>query len=205
MNDQNLVAEIRRSSKISSMRTFLGISIPDEVKEQLTSICYGLPDIKWVDEENFHITLVFLGEQTQEEVDRISDFCSEISVSNFDLELRSVGVFGKQKSPSILFAEVKQNPHLLQLQKILDSGLRKRGIQPERQEYHPHVTIGRFKNFYNAKISPYLEEFSDFSSSSFAVSEFHIYSSRSSANGPIYRIEESFSLLPSYKDYGKTN
>ncbi|PJZ61129.1 RNA 2',3'-cyclic phosphodiesterase [Leptospira adleri] len=186
------------------MRTFLGISIPDGVKEQLTSICYGLPDVKWVAEENFHITLVFLGEQNFEDVDRISEFCSKISISDFDLELHSVSFFGKQKSPSILFAGVERNPALIQLQKALDSGLRKRGFSPERQDYHPHVTIGRFKNARAEKISIYLEEFSNFSSSRFSVSEFHIYSSKSSADGPIYTIEESFSLFPSYKNYGKT-
>ncbi|MBM9579107.1 RNA 2',3'-cyclic phosphodiesterase [Leptospira sp. 201903070] len=186
------------------MRTFLGISIPDEVKEQLTSICYGLPDIKWVREENFHITLVFLGEQGSDDIDRISEFCSRISLPDFDLRLQSVGFFGKQKSPSILFANVEKNSNLLQLQKTLDSGLRKRGFNPERQEYHPHVTIGRFKNANGERISLYLEEFTGFSSSRFPVLEFHIYSSKSSSDGPIYTIEESFSLLPSYRDYGKT-
>ncbi|MBM9499278.1 RNA 2',3'-cyclic phosphodiesterase [Leptospira sp. 201903071] len=185
------------------MRTFLGISIPDGVKEQLTSICFGLPDIKWVSDENFHITLVFLGEQNSEDVERISEFCSEISLPDFDLELRSVGFFGKQKSPSILFANVEKNLTLLQLQKTLDSGLRKRGFNPERQDYHPHVTMGRFKNTNLDRISLYLEEFSGFSSSRFPVLEFHIYSSKSSSDGPTYTIEESFSLFPSYKNYGK--
>ncbi|AOP35815.1 2'-5' RNA ligase [Leptospira tipperaryensis] len=185
------------------MRTFLGISIPDAVKEQLTSICYGLPDIKWVREENFHITLVFLGEQNSDDIDRISEFCSGISLPDFELELKSVGFFGKQKSPSILFANVEQNPTLFQLQKTLDSGLRKLGFSPERQDYHPHVTIGRFKTTHGGKISLYLEEFSNFSSSRFSISEFHIYSSKSSSDGPIYTIEESFSLFPSYKNYGK--
>ncbi|EKN97715.1 LigT-like phosphoesterase domain protein [Leptospira interrogans serovar Pomona str. Pomona] len=46
------------------MRTFLGISIPEEIKEQLTSICYGLPDIRWVPKENFHITLELVPKPT---------------------------------------------------------------------------------------------------------------------------------------------
>ncbi|EMM85787.1 2'-5' RNA ligase [Leptospira santarosai str. 2000027870] len=182
------------------MRTFLGISIPEEVKEQLTSICYGLPDVRWVLKENFHITLVFLGEQSDEQLNILSDFCSRISFPEFDLNLKSVGTFGKQKSPSILFAALNFSPELLQLQKTLDSGTRRLGLSPDRQEYLPHLTIGRFKNSNGTRVRTYLEEFAGFSSSHFTVSEFHIYSSKTFSEGPIYSIEESFSLLPSHKN-----
>ncbi|WP_061245095.1 RNA 2',3'-cyclic phosphodiesterase [Leptospira noguchii] len=181
------------------MRTFLGISIPEEIKDELISICYGIPDIRWVPKENFHITLVFLGEQSAERLDILSDFCSEISFTEFDLGLKSVGTFGKQKSPSILFAAVKPSVELLQLHKSLDSGIRKLGFSIDRQNYQPHLTIGRFKNSNETRVTTYLEEFANFVSSNFKVSEFHIYSSKTSSNGPVYSIEESFSLLPSYK------
>ncbi|EMJ98000.1 RNA 2',3'-cyclic phosphodiesterase [Leptospira alstonii] len=183
------------------MRTFLGISIPEEVKEQLTSICFGLPDVRWVPKENFHVTLVFLGEQSADRIDVLSDFCSRISFPEFDLSLKSVGTFGKQKSPSILFAALNPSPELLQLRKTLDSGTRRLGLSPDRQDYHPHLTIGRFKNSNGTRVSTYLEEFSDFTSSNFRVSEFHIYSSKTFSDGPFYSIEESFSLLPSYKNH----
>ncbi|EKR64154.1 MULTISPECIES: RNA 2',3'-cyclic phosphodiesterase [Leptospira] len=181
------------------MRTFLGISIPEEVKEQLTSICYGLPDVRWVLKENFHITLVFLGEQSNEQVDILSEFCSQISFPEFDLNLKSVGTF-ERKSPSILFTTLNFSPELLQFQKTLDSGARRLGLSPDRQEYRPHLTIGRFKNSNKTRILEYLEEFADFASSNFRVSEFHIYSSKTFSDGPVYSIEESFSLLPSYKN-----
>ncbi|XDD50331.1 RNA 2',3'-cyclic phosphodiesterase [Leptospira sp. WS92.C1] len=178
------------------MRTFLGISIPEDVKGQLTSICYGLPDVRWVPEENFHITLVFLGEQSPEQIETLSEFCSKVSHPEFHLSLSSVGTFGKQKSPSILFADILSSPELSHLQKILDSGLRRLGFTPDRQDYHPHLTIGRFKNSNESRILMYLEEFSNFSSSDFRVSEFHIYFSRNRSDGPVYTIQESFSLLP---------
>lgn len=184
------------------MRTFLGIAVPEEVREQLTSICFGLPDVRWVSEENFHITLVFLGELSEEQLDVLSEFCSQVSFPEFHLNLKSVGTFGKQKSPSILFADVNSSAELLQLQKILDSGIRRLGLKPDRQDYHPHITIGRFKNSNETRVLTYLEEFSGFVSSSFSVSEFHIYSSKTFSDGPIYSVEESFSLLPSYKNYG---
>ncbi|EQA64729.1 2'-5' RNA ligase-like protein [Leptospira alexanderi serovar Manhao 3 str. L 60] len=91
------------------MRTFLGISIPEEVKEQLTSICYGLPDVRWVLRENFHITLVFLGDQSNEQVDTLSEFCSQISFPEFDLNLQSVGTFGK-KNPLRFFLQLSIFP-----------------------------------------------------------------------------------------------
>ncbi|TGK28089.1 RNA 2',3'-cyclic phosphodiesterase [Leptospira gomenensis] len=180
------------------MRIFLGISVPEEVKEQLVRICYGLPDIRWVLPENFHVTLLFLGEQSREQVDVVSDFCSTIASPSFRLNLQSVGTFEKQKSPSILFAKVLLNEELVKLQKKLDSGIRKLGFAPERQEYRPHLTLGRFKNSNGLRVAAYLEEFSGFTSSEFYVSEFHIYSSRTFSEGPVYSIEESFSLLPSY-------
>ncbi|EPG73614.1 2'-5' RNA ligase [Leptospira fainei serovar Hurstbridge str. BUT 6] len=175
------------------MRIFLGISLPDRVREVLAGICYGLEGARWVSPENFHITLVFLGEISPDKVEQVHEICASIVVKPFSVSLNGLGWF-RQKSPSILYVRVDRSVELQELQKTLESGCRRFGFSVEKREYVPHVTIGRLRDVAQGKAMVYLDEFESINAPAFEVNEFHIYSSRSGGEGPIYRIEDSFSL-----------
>ncbi|PJZ70999.1 RNA 2',3'-cyclic phosphodiesterase [Leptospira perolatii] len=174
------------------MRIFVGISLPEEVRESIAGICYGLPGIKWVPAENLHLTLVFLGELPEIRRESLSEFCSTIQFRPFSFNLKGIEWFIKKKSPSILYIDVEPAPELLELQKTIDSGLRRLGFTIEGKNYKPHITIGRFKDVPMDKVVSYMEEFRDFVEIGIPAQEFHVYSSRSGPNGQMYRIEESF-------------
>ncbi|EQA35693.1 2'-5' RNA ligase [Leptospira inadai serovar Lyme str. 10] len=175
------------------MRIFLGISLPDRTREVLAGICYGLEGARWVSPENFHVTLVFLGEISSDKVEQVHEICASTIVKPFSISLHGLGWF-RQKSPSILYAGVDRSLELQGLQKSLESGCRRYGFSVEKREYIPHVTIGRLRDVAQDKVMIYLNEFESIDFPAFEVSEFHVYSSRSGSEGPIYRIEDSFSL-----------
>ena len=176
------------------MRSFLGLALPDSIKSDLEKICFGLEEIRWVSPENFHATLVFLGELKSEEIEKVSEICSQVSEKSFSLEIKGVGFFGN-KFPEILYVGVTLSEELKRLQKVLESTLRREGFSIDKRDYRPHITIGRFKRTPEKRLDLYLNEFSSFQTDIVPVSEFHLFSSRSGANGQIYSVEESYPLL----------
>ncbi len=173
------------------MRTFLGISLPYGAKEELARICFGLEEIRWLDPENFHLTLVFLGELDRDQLENVSEICSQIRFLPFILDVQGVGVFG-HKSPEVLYASATLTEELKNLQKIIDSSLRRSGFSIEKRDYKPHITIGRFRKSQDRKLEMYLEEFQSLHLSGISVSEFHLFSSRNGPDGPIYSVEETY-------------
>ncbi|TGK07021.1 RNA 2',3'-cyclic phosphodiesterase [Leptospira semungkisensis] len=176
------------------MRTFLGLSLPNSVRERLEGICFGLEEIRWVSPENFHATLVFLGELDREQIETVSEISSDTKHGPFSIEIQGIGVFG-HKSPEILYASVSHSEELFRLQKSLDSSLRRAGFSLEKRDYKPHITIGRFKRDKEKRLEMYLKEFDQFHIPSIEIREFHLFSSRSGSNGPIYSVEETYPLL----------
>ncbi|TGK03012.1 RNA 2',3'-cyclic phosphodiesterase [Leptospira langatensis] len=175
------------------MRTFLGLSLPNEVRERIQGICYGLEEIRWVLPENFHTTLVFLGELDREQIETVSEISSQIGQSPFSIEVLGLGIFG-HKSPEILYVSVSFSEALFRLQKSLDSSLRRVGFSLEKRDYKPHITIGRFKRDREKRLEMYLKEFDQFHIPNIEIREFHLFSSRSGSNGPIYSVEETYPL-----------
>lgn len=175
------------------MRTFIGLSLPEKIRDSIARICYGIEGARWVPEENFHVTLVFLGELDSTEFDSLREICTNVSAGSFPLKADGLGWFGFKK-PAILYIACDPDPRLLNLQKTLESGCKRAGFSVEKREYKPHITIARFRDSAQRSVMTYLEEFRDFTLPVFEPGEFHIYSSRSGTDGPIYRIEESFPI-----------
>ncbi|PJZ67033.1 RNA 2',3'-cyclic phosphodiesterase [Leptospira wolffii] len=175
------------------MRTFIGISLSEETKESLHRICIGLEGIRWLDPENFHLTLAFLGELDPDRIEIVSEICSEIRSEPFRIDIKGVGIFG-HKSPEVLYTSVIASEELKNLQKSLDSSLRRAGFSLEKKEYKPHITIGRFRKTQEKKLNQYLQEFETFELPGIQVSEFHIFSSRTGPEGAMYRVEETYPL-----------
>ncbi|RAP73186.1 RNA 2',3'-cyclic phosphodiesterase [Paenibacillus montanisoli] len=134
----------------SSVRLFAAVSVPDSVKQLLSSWCNDieeqLPFRKWVHEQDYHITLQFLGDTPSERVSAIISALREAAAAaqTFELGMTSLGVFGRPATPSILWAGVEGDLTQLQLlQKSVSQLLEPLGFVPEERRFHPHLTIAR--------------------------------------------------------------
>lgn len=74
-------------------RLFVGIDLPEEIRDQLKSLCCGLPGARWVKPEQLHLTLCFIGEVDGTTFLDIKEVLSEITFAPFSLQLRGVGSF----------------------------------------------------------------------------------------------------------------
>jgi len=135
------------------MRTFVGIRLADELKEPFSSLCDELRRarvrVKWVEAENAHFTVRFLGEIGDEQMADIAESLETVvsAVPRFDIELRRVGAFPNVNRPKVLWIGVNPTDGpMADVKLAVDTALADHGFPEESRAFHPHVTLGRVKD-----------------------------------------------------------
>lgn len=184
------------------LRLFVAIDVPNEFKEQLKNLCqFGIQSVRWVNPDQFHLSLRFIGEVQHEKAEDIKATLSKIKADGFTLSFKGVGTFPAGKSPRVIWAGVPKNEPLNSLQKKVETQLSRIGITKEKRKFSPHLTLGRVKtnktNKTNKtdKIADYLAMNSLFETDSFEVSSFYLFSSQLTPKGAIYTKLEEYILL----------
>ena len=176
------------------MRLFVAIDLPQETKDEIGPLCAGVPGAKWVEPDNLHLTLRFIGEVDGGLFRDIGQALSEVKVEAFEMRLKGVGRFGQGKRVRQLWAGVEAGEALDQLRRRVEAALTGIGIEPERRKFHPHVTLARLKGAPVSRIGAFLGDHSLFATESIAVDSFVLYSSFLSRDGAIHRPEATYSL-----------
>lgn len=170
-------------------RLFIAIDFLEETKSKLYAFQEEIKrsiwgDIKWVERENFHLTLKFLGEVSIDLIEDIKEVMVEVSnyVNPFYISLKGFGAFPSFDSPRVLWIGIEEGiKELEMLFGLLEKRLVKKGFEKERKAFSPHLTLGRVKSR-NLKIS---REYS-FSEEKIFVEEITLFESKLTQQGPIY-------------------
>ncbi len=125
-------------------RAFVAIPLPERVRSGLTTVLEGLRAGRAVEEENLHLTLLFLGEQEAYLLEEIHDGLAALTESGFELTLSGLGTFGGEH-PRVLWLGVRPEPRLMALQKAVSRTVRKAGLDLPHRRFIPHVTLARFR------------------------------------------------------------
>jgi 2'-5' RNA ligase len=174
-------------------RLFTGLEIPSDVRQSLSILRGGLPGARWIDPENYHLTLRFLGDVDGTTARDFAQSLGDIAASPFELGLDSLGSFGGRK-PRAIFASVAPSNALQALQRAHERAARAAGLPPEPRNYTPHVTVARLRGTSSASVATYLERQGAFSSEPFEVTRFVLFSSRASVGGGPYVVEAAYPL-----------
>lgn len=168
-------------------RVFFGIEPPEETMEALCGLCHGVPNARWLDPQNYHITLLFLGEQRETEIEKLVSALHWFEFSEFEVELQSVGYFPAEGRPNVLYAGVENWSELKELNQSLRALVHsKTSIQCERRKLHPHLTLARLKKSPFNRVLQWVQFHSCFSTDGFPVQEFHLYRSLLGPKGAQY-------------------
>lgn len=130
------------------MRTFIAIELEEEVKEHLANIQTETQKHcrrgNFTPKENFHLTLHFLGEVGEEDLDYLQEAIFETARRNrpFTLTLDKVGFFPRGNKGILWVGLEKSNP-LQRLFSTLEKSLEQQGFARERKGLSPHITLGR--------------------------------------------------------------
>jgi 2'-5' RNA ligase len=175
-------------------RLFTALEIPRDAALSLSLLRGGLPGARWIDVENYHITLRFIGDGAGHIADDIANELDRVRRPSFTLALSGVGAFG-QKKPHAVWAGVTASPDMTALQAEIDRICHRMGIPADPRKFMPHVTLARLRNSSPLEVASYLSERGNFAATPFRVGRFVLMSSRDSVGGGPYIVEEAWPLL----------
>ncbi len=176
------------------MRTFIAIGLTPEIKIKLKEIrdkLRRLPvKIKWVEPENLHITLKFLGNLPEKKLAEVKRLIAAAAnrYHFFNLYLENFGFFPNQRKPRILFIKASSKQILENIAESLEEELEKAGFGRERK-FKPHITLARIKKLKN--INRLTEKIAGLEAKGkLQVKKISLFKSTLTPKGPVY--EEIF-------------
>ena len=185
------------------MRLFVALEVPEpprrEVRRRVDAVRDRLPRARWVDLDNVHLTLLFLGETAEGDVPALAAGLREAFARcpPLDLRLSSGGTFPPGRPARVAWVGVEAPEELTTLQAdITQAAVAALGFEPEERAYHPHVTLARcpdpwrreaidkFKTALTGPIGP-----------PFVADHGVLFESKLSPKGARYQVVETFPLM----------
>lgn len=179
----------------SQVRSFIAIEISTQVRSEIARYlkrhAVGLDSVKWVIEEQFHLTLKFLGDVPMNEIHHVINAVDRScrGTEPFDLVFERLGAFPNLENPRTLWVAATEGiePSRL-LAERLDNELAQLGFSREARRFTPHLTIGRLKGERPEQVTRFLTESVDPFFGVSSVDGVTLFSSELSRTGPKYDI-----------------
>jgi 2'-5' RNA ligase len=174
-------------------RLFTGLEIPFDVGQALATLRGGLPGARWIDPENYHLTLRFIGDVDDAIAHEVASMLARVRRDAFELRVEDLRSFGGRK-PRAIVASLGPAQALIELQAEHERLMQRVGLEPEGRKFKPHVTLARLRESSSRQVADYLALRAPFRSPPFKVSRFVLFSSRASVGGGPYVVEVAYPL-----------
>lgn len=176
------------------MRCFVALDLPQPVRNHLIKVSEPLReryDIRWVDREQMHMTLLFAGELPNEHADALLDAIDSIELPPLSLSLAGFGAFPPRGMPRVVWAGIGGDVQAVRdLEQSLTELGEPFGIEREKRGFTPHVTLGRVQGQFGllALIDQMKELGKELNAKPFAPTGLTVYESILTPKGPIYEV-----------------
>jgi RNA 2',3'-cyclic 3'-phosphodiesterase len=131
------------------MRLFVALDIDDIVRSRIDQFITGArdlaPNVRWVRPESLHVTLKFIGEQSETQVEEIKRALHAIAGENFEISFRGYGFFPERRAAQVFWIGIEACPQLKSLAATVDARLAAINIPKEKHAFTPHLTLARCK------------------------------------------------------------
>jgi len=180
-----------------TQRTFVAVELAPANRAAAEKLIARLQatsaDVKWVEPENLHLTLKFLGEVPTREIPKV---CAAVErgtdqVEPFELQIVGAGAFPRIERPRTLWLGTRGGTEaMIALHGHIEKALGKLGFRKEQRRFHPHLTIGRVRGggAGETQLAEALAECADYDAGKLIVEEVAIVSSQLGREGPSYTI-----------------
>lgn len=172
------------------MRCFIAIDLPEEARKELEKIQEQLksPDTKakWVKPEQIHLTLKFLGELTDSQVNKVKDLLKGITFEPLKVKLNALGTFPTQTFVRVIWIDILPKEKLVELHEKIDSTLSEQGFRKEKRGFETHLTLARVKSIKDKQAL--IEKLKEIKVRpiEFEIKNFKLKKSTLTKEGPIY-------------------
>ena len=174
-------------------RLFIAIRPPEPVRDALVDAMEGIEGARWVDEENLHLTLRFVGEVERPEANDLADALARIDWPRFPLRIEGVGHFTRKGRTTALWARVPASEPLEGLRQKVEGACEAAGLGRETRRFTPHVTLARL-NRSTGPIGSWLSSLGDLRAGPWEVRDFVLYESHLGHSGAFYEPVTVFGL-----------
>ncbi|MEI6060637.1 MAG: RNA 2',3'-cyclic phosphodiesterase [Bacteroidota bacterium] len=153
--------------------------------------------IKWVEPENTHLTLKFFGETDERKIPAIEQALADAvaQAGPFTLSIANTGIFGSRYDPRVIWFGIEKQEALDKLALATFSELEKCGWEKDRQNFVPHLTIGRIREVQDKKLfQQIIIKYNTLEIQEENVVGITLYESILRREGPLYLEVHSFNL-----------
>ena len=179
------------------IRLFIGLELPEKVKEQLMALDRNLSGALWKSVDKLHLTLSFVGNVEEPVAEELVRELRFIRFPAFHLSLKEIGYFETGDVPHHLWAGVAEDKALRELQEKVVGVLRKLNLADrDKFKVHPHVTLAKLQGGGLSSVMDYSSKNNLFHSDLFLVESFCLFSShaKEAGEGKYYKIEQQYPL-----------
>lgn len=190
----------------SSIRTFIAIELPENIKLNLKLLITSLQkeidtgNIKWVNPNNIHLTIKFLGTTDLLTIQKITNSIKTISPSLISpkLQIAKLGAFPNLLRPKTLWVGCSYSRELLEIFTMINTICSNFKFPVEKREFSPHLTIGRVNSTPSSdtinKIQFNFKKSNNTNFGEFYSPKLTIFKSDLTPSGPIYTVLQRIDL-----------
>ncbi len=174
------------------MRVFIALDANDELRqiseESITKLSNFGFKANWTKPENVHITMFFLGEMNEKQVESMAHYLNKrtLGFPSFAISSRGIGYFKFKNVPRVIFIKLEATKAMQKMYLEMKSELDKHKFKYDDQgNFVPHITLGRMKES-PSNWEKLIEEI-EIPQTHLVIDGFTIYSSTLTPQGPIYK------------------
>lgn len=174
-------------------RLFTGIEVPTATRDALAMLRGGFPGARWIDAENYHLTLRFIGDIDGRTASDIAEILPRVRPREISIAIEGLASFGGRR-PHAIIAKIAPTRDLTDLHAEHERLMRRLGLSPETRRFTPHITLARLRGASQRDVADYLSHRDTFAVPPFTADRFVLFSARESMGGGPYIVEEAYPL-----------
>ncbi|WP_372634344.1 RNA 2',3'-cyclic phosphodiesterase [Fodinibius sp.] len=176
------------------MRLFIATPLPESVRGRLADLKQPIEGVRWQRRSQLHITLKFLGDTREEQLNTLINTLSGVHQQVFSMKIEGLGCFPQKGHPRILWAGITNAAELMKLQARIEEKCVALGFDPADHSFKPHITLGRARGVTRRDIRSLINQHKQFAIPDVSVKEFVLYESILRSSGAVHKRIEHFPL-----------
>ncbi|MEO0619667.1 MAG: RNA 2',3'-cyclic phosphodiesterase [Pseudomonadota bacterium] len=180
------------------IRAFVALELPANIRERLAMIRPAIPDARWVEADDMHLTLRFLGACQEPVLDDICERLADVTPGPLELIPSELGCFGHSHMRAVWIG-IEKADALDHLRRHVERIAQNAGLEPDGRKYAPHITLARMTRAPSPSVARALGEQGRTRIPAFHVRTMTVLSSGRSRGGGPYRVEARYDLEPENK------